>query len=748
MSQLDGNEPLSLAGLDEEFTRYFESLDLNTAEPDIASDAALPQWAMHSLAVRDTVDLVASAAIEGKPNFAICATVGMVLLVDSAVSTGTTLLHEAGVIDWKWRGIPNYAGRGVGLAAAKGWEQATGTEVDEEKWKEIGGVGADIALLFIPDRALGAGLKIGSGGIKVLKGQQLAGKSLRISKYGLDLVNAGRGWHNSVKTAEAVKSLTKVVKGATIVADLIDREKPDTGPSTTTKTPDVPSPIENSIGMVLVPISAGEFLMGSPASEARRIGFETQHRVKLTKSFYLGRTEVTQGQWKAVMGTTPWKGKNFVKEGDDYPANYVDWDDAVEFCRRLSKSQEEKAAGHIYRLPTEAEWEYACRAGTTTDYSFGDDESQLSEYAWCDWNSGDTTHPVGEKKPNPWGLYDMHGNVSEWCQDWYGKYPSANVTDPVGPASGSDRVLRGGNWYRSSGDCRSASSCRGTPFIRVSSAAGGLGFRVVRTSGESSEQPVADVASVQKPLPVAKPVGDPIENSIGMVLVPIPAGEFMMGSPESEAGREDNETQHRVKLTKSFYLGKYEVTQEQYGKVMGKNPSNDFRYFDGLIHKLNPVVGVTWYDAVEFCRKLSALPAEKSSGYVYRLPTEAEWEYACRAGTKTKYCFGDSRSELGEYAWYARDQPHGVGQKHPNSWNLYDMHGNVEEWCQDWYGDYPNAAVTDPAGSSPGYGRVTRGGSWTDYSGSGSFRSAVRGEITSEDAYPNLGFRVLRSSIK
>jgi len=204
-----------------------------------------------------------------------------------------------------------------------------------------------------------------------------------------------------------------------------------------------------------------------------------RHRVKLTKSFHLGRTEVTQVQWKAVMGTTPWKGKQSVKEGDDYPATFVNWDDAVEFCRKLSEKE-----GVEYRLPTEAEWEYACRAGTTTVYSFGDDESQLAEYAWYEnnarWAGEEYAHIVGQKKPNPWGLYDMPGNVSEWCQDWYGEYPSGDVTDPVGPASGSLRVLRGGSWDDFARSCRSTHRNRYAPSGRISF----LGFRVLRSSAK------------------------------------------------------------------------------------------------------------------------------------------------------------------------------------------------------------------------------------------------------------------------
>jgi formylglycine-generating enzyme required for sulfatase activity len=224
-----------------------------------------------------------------------------------------------------------------------------------------------------------------------------------------------------------------------------------------------------------------------------------------------------------------------------------------------------------------------------------------------------------------------------------------------------------------------------------------------------------------------------IVNSIGMRFVPIPAGTFTMGVG-SEA--------RQVTLTKAFDLGVYEVTQEQYEKVMGKNPS----YFKG---PQNPVENVNWDDAVEFCRKLSELPEEKSGGYVYRLPTEAEWEYACRAGTTTKYSFGDSDKELGDYAWYSGNSgrtTHPVGGKQPNPWGLYDMHGNVWEWCQDWYGDYPSGSVTDPTGAASGSYRVIRGGSWNYYPLL--CRSASRFRFSPGFRHHYLGFRVLRSSIK
>jgi formylglycine-generating enzyme required for sulfatase activity len=162
-------------------------------------------------------------------------------------------------------------------------------------------------------------------------------------------------------------------------------------------------------------------------------------------------------------------------KGAENPVEQVSWEDAVEFCRKLSELSAEKAAGNVYRLPTEAQWEYACRAGTTTQFSFGDDESDLGDYAWYRENSASKAHPVGGKQPNAWGLYDMHGNVWEWCQDWYDDYPSGAVTDPTGPADGSGRVIRGGGWDFIAEICRSAYRSGFGPSFRSLSD---CGFRV------------------------------------------------------------------------------------------------------------------------------------------------------------------------------------------------------------------------------------------------------------------------------
>ena len=230
-----------------------------------------------------------------------------------------------------------------------------------------------------------------------------------------------------------------------------------------------PKEITNSIGMKLVLIPAGTFTMGSPVEEVGRIYDETQHEVTISMSYYFGAYEVTQDQYEKVMGDHQSKFK-----GAKNPVETVSWDDAVAFCKKLSELSEEKEAGREYRLPMEAEWEYACRAGSKTRYRFGDSPNLRGEYAWFGENSERKTHPVGEKKANRWGLYDMHGNVYEWCQDWVAPYPSGAAADHQGPSGRSGRVIRGGCWYGGATFCRAAIRAAIDPSRRTS----GNGFRV------------------------------------------------------------------------------------------------------------------------------------------------------------------------------------------------------------------------------------------------------------------------------
>jgi formylglycine-generating enzyme required for sulfatase activity len=213
------------------------------------------------------------------------------------------------------------------------------------------------------------------------------------------------------------------------------------------------SKFANATRIKLVQIHAGTFTMGSAEGEANRSADEGPvMQVTLTEDFYLGATDVTQGQYESVTGANP---SDFKNAGTNAPVEQVTFAEAMAFCQKLT--ERESAAGQLpvgyaFTLPTEAQWEYACRAGTTGAYA-GD----IPAMSWFDTNSGGTTHPVGLKKPNAWVLYDMTGNVYQWCLDWYAKrYPGGSVTDPTGPAKGTVHVLRGGGWYYDKTYCRSA----------------------------------------------------------------------------------------------------------------------------------------------------------------------------------------------------------------------------------------------------------------------------------------------------
>ena len=268
---------------------------------------------------------------------------------------------------------------------------------------------------------------------------------------------------------------------------------------------------------------------------------------------------------------------------------------------------------------------------------------------------------------------------------------------------------------------------------------------------EAKQSPVEPVKVAEKAPNQEKAVASPkgeFTNSIGIEFANIPAGKFLMGSPETEKERIQDETQHEVTLTQGFRMGVHEVTQAQYELVMGQNPS----HFKGATL---PVEEVSYKDALAFCQKLSDLPAEKVAGRKYRLPTEAEWEYACRAGTSTPFHFGNelngTQANCNGYSCYGTSQKgpflgktSPVGSYPANAWGLYDMHGNVWEWCADRYGNYPEGPVTDPSGSKGGSYCVYRGGSWICVAAD--CRSANRPGSDPSDRNCGYGFRLALSS--
>jgi formylglycine-generating enzyme required for sulfatase activity len=283
-------------------------------------------------------------------------------------------------------------------------------------------------------------------------------------------------------TAKRNTSIMSDKPAADARADAVAKSRPSSLKPATVST--------NSIGMRLALIPAGEFVMGSPVLEEDADASETpQHRVTISRPFHLGVTEVTQGQYRAVTGKSPSK----FQGSDDLPAEQVSWYDAVAFCNALSAKEghtpyyriegrkvevfERDATG--YRLPTEAEWEYACRAGTTGRYHFGSDAETIDLYAWHAKNSHERSHPVGQKRANNFGLFDMHGNLWEWCGDWLSAnyYKESPVIDPAGPSKGGRCVYRGGSWNHDPRDCRSATR-HNIPPERQDSR---LGFRVALT---------------------------------------------------------------------------------------------------------------------------------------------------------------------------------------------------------------------------------------------------------------------------
>jgi formylglycine-generating enzyme required for sulfatase activity len=235
--------------------------------------------------------------------------------------------------------------------------------------------------------------------------------------------------------------------------------------------------LPGSVPMELIRIPAGTFTMGSPVGETSRFPEETQHQVTLSQDFYLGKTEVTQNQWVALQSFP--QAQTFV--GGTMPVHNVSHDDIGSWMTALNTHVTEPGT---FALPTESQWEYAARAGTTTRFNYGNGfggdencstEAERTSNMWYCGNSGASTQAVGQKPANAWGLRDMHGNVWEWCSDWYGTYPTGPVTDPTGPGSGSGRVLRGGSWFNYAQYCRSAYRVNGAPSSRFNS----LGFRVL-----------------------------------------------------------------------------------------------------------------------------------------------------------------------------------------------------------------------------------------------------------------------------
>ena len=489
--------------------------------------------------------------------------------------------------------------------------------------------------------------------------------------------------------------------------------------------------VPSAANLEMIWVEPGTFMMGSPPTEEGRKDDENQTQVTLTKGFYLSKYEVTVAQFETV-GTPSYRDQN--ASGDkNLPVTSVNGGHVRTFCDRLTKMEQDAGRlplGWEYTLPTEAEWEYACRAGTTTPYWWGMKEN--ASLANIPGGGHGRLLKVGSFKPNPWGFHDMSGNVQEWTLDWYRySYPKEKTIDYSQPMPGEKapkhRVVRGGNWRMPKNHARSARRGHCTEGYY----SGILGFRLALKKIETG--PFGALHSV------------PSANDLEMIWVE--PGTFMMGSPPTEEGRADDETQHEVTLTKGFYLGKYEVTQAQYKAVTGLNPSK----YKG---ENRPAENVRWGEALSFCSKLTT--RERSAGrlpinWSYALPTEAQWEYACRAGTSTVFSFGNTLSP--KDVCFSDVQPYGGGSSgrrtgqtaavdkfSPNQWGFHDMHGNVWEWVADSYRPFTKEATLDPTGAPPSPMRVRRGGAFNGPAAT--LRSANRKSQKASNKIFSLGFRL------
>ena len=547
-------------------------------------------------------------------------------------------------------------------------------------------------------------------------------------------------------------------------------------------------------------IPAGSFLIGSPNTEQERFDREgPQHRVILSKGYWLFDTAINQALWQAVMGDNPAHFK-----GDDLPIESISWHDANRFISKLNAA----LSGLQLSLPTEAQWEYACRAGSQSPFNTGenlttDQANYNGEYPYADFPKGEyreKTVPVKQFDPNDWGLYQMHGNVDEWCADAMREYSAEGVTDPVGPQSyDTDKVLRGGAWDDDARDARCAYRNAAHPVFRSVD----IGFRCARVQREPGEATPALAGKRPAELGRRQPAGAgdsgaaetakmqsglvfnlhdwrarvPLQDAPGVILRSdveslrlecinkpewaaaigrdrvglwceirykqakqqlrwIPPGRFTMGSPVGEPGRIHNEgPAHQVVISQGYWLFDTPVTQVLWTAVMEMNPSR-FQSSD------RPVEQVSWEDVQVFLTKINALIPDLQ----LCLPTEAQWEYACRAGTRSAIYTGElqivgdaNAPALDPIAWYGgnssvdfeldnglerewlRDMQypdgkagtHPVGRKAPSAWGLYDMLGNVWEWCADGLREYQTEPEIDPLGPiEEGVDRVLRGGAW------------------------------------
>ncbi len=525
-----------------------------------------------------------------------------------------------------------------------------------------------------------------------------------------------------------------------------DYVPPTTTTTVTTSTTTTTSTMSDEI--TWLPVPDGAFDMGCSPGDTSCTAHERPSHTLTMSAFEMTETEITQFQYLQIMGDNP----SYNDDCLSCPVEVVDWYDAETFCNSV---------GGL--LPTEAQWEYAARAGTTARYVCDDTGDCLDAVAWLNFNSGNESQPVGTKMANNWGFYDMIGNVWEWVRDWYAAdyYDNSPDTDPTGPATGTAKVFRGGSF--GSGATRVSHRISFVPTFSGNQA----GFRCVRefttttttvptttttmqptttttvAPTTTTQQPtttttVAPTTTTQQPTttttvaPTTTTQQTTTTTTIPPELnwLPVAGGNFDMGCSSGDTNCEPDESPNHTVSISEFEMTETEITQTQYEAVTGENPSDHENCPDC------PVERVSWNEAAAYC--------DDVGGY---LPTEAQWEFAARAGTSTIYYCGDDPACLDLVAWFDDNSgadTHAVGLKNANSWGLYDMLGNVWEWTADWYGSsyYSGSPDTDPTGPTTGTDRVLRGGSW--YSDDAALRISNRIHWPPDEMFNETGFRCAR----
>ena len=474
----------------------------------------------------------------------------------------------------------------------------------------------------------------------------------------------------------------------------------------------------------MIRVERGTFRMGDETYEW--CSSAPAHRVTLTKDYYIGETPVTQGLWVAIMGDNPSEfNKNKSPYGKDWehlPVENVSLNDCQRFICSLNKM-----TGLQFRLPTEAEWEFAARGGNASKgYKFAGSD-KLEDVARHKPYSEDGTYPVAQLKPNELGLYDMSGNVEEWCSDYAGSYSPDAQIDPTGANTGNDRVMRGGSWETYDEEYYQVNTRNGIQGADYRSESVGLRLVLVdpkilavthctntrcgkEIPKDSRFCPYCGKAVAKSDKGNSTSVLTLEANGVSFKMVFVEHGSFMMGDPDDQLYKYDNQPSHDVTFSQDYYIGETPVTQGLWVDVMGDNPSeyNMERSSYGDEWELLPVDSLSWDDCQRFISHLN-----KITGRQFRLPTEAEWEFAARGGNASKgYEFAGS-DNCCDVAWCnenSGDETHPVAQLQPNELGIYDMSGNVNEWCSDWYGSYSPSPETDPQGPITGTERVLRGG--------------------------------------